>query len=361
MRFTMKDEKNLDVQERTNHRRRSFTSSLRSTVAALRDKLERSILTHPSFEGSIAFGPVPSRRLGNSLGINTMKRKICTYDCVYCQAGPTTCRSTCRDCCVSPYELYFFVKEKIEQLERQKARIDYISFILNGEPTLDSGLAKEITLLRDFGYKIAVFTNSSLLWNDNVQENLKFADYVSVKVDTVNEATWEALNRPHSRLRFDKILDGITAFAKSFEGVLTTETMLVKNFNDSLEEIRQVGDYLNTVKRNASYFTIPTRPPTEAYAVPPDADALEELARFIKRTIPKSEMLCCPESGDFIATGSVEEGLQGILAVHPMREEAVEKLLRSKGGSKDNLEEMIRNGLIHKIMYKGNWFYVGSH
>jgi wyosine [tRNA(Phe)-imidazoG37] synthetase (radical SAM superfamily) len=357
----MKDEKSLDVQEYTNHGRPSLKSSFRSTVSALCTKLERSILTHPSFEGRVVFGPVPSRRLGYSLGINTIKRKICTYDCVYCQVGQTSCRSTCRDCCLSPYELYFFVKEKVEQLESQKAHIDYISFIPNGEPTLDSGLAKEIAILRDFGYKIAVFTNSSLLWNDNVQENLKFADYVSVKVDTVNEATWEALNRPHSRLRFDRILDGITAFAKSFEGVLTTETMLVKNFNDSLEEIRRVGDYLTTVKRNASYFTIPTRPPTEAYAVPPDADALEELARFIKSAIPKSEMLCCPESGDFIATGSIAEGLQGILAVHPIREEAVEKLVRSKGSTKDTLEEMIRNGLVHKVMYKGNWFYIGGH
>jgi wyosine [tRNA(Phe)-imidazoG37] synthetase (radical SAM superfamily) len=350
-----------DVQQRANHQHWSLKSGLRSAVATFCNKLERSILTHPSFEGRIVFGPVPSRRLGYSLGINTIKNKICTYDCVYCQVGQTTCRSTCGDCCVSPYELYFFVKEKIEQLESQRAHVEYISFIPNGEPTLDTNLSKEIAILRDFGYKIAVFTNSSLLWNDNVKESLLFADYVSVKVDTVNETTWEALNRPHSRLRFDKILDGITEFAKSFEGVLTTETMVVKNFNDSLEEIGQVGNYLTTVKRNASYFTIPTRPPTEAYAVPPDAAVLEELARFIKRAIPKSEMLCCPESGDFIATGSIEEGLQGILAVHPMKEDAVEKLLRSKGRSKDNLDEMIRNGLIHKVMYKGNWFYVGGH
>jgi wyosine [tRNA(Phe)-imidazoG37] synthetase (radical SAM superfamily) len=357
----MKDEKNLDVQEHTYRGRRLLRSSLKNTIAAFCNKLERSILTHPSFEGSVVFGPVPSRRLGYSLGINTIKHKICTYDCVYCQVGQTTCRSTCGDCCLSPYELYFFVKEKIEQLESQKARVDYITFIPNGEPTLDSGLAKEIALLKDFGYKIAVFTNSSLLWNDKVKENLLFADYVSVKVDTVNEATWEALNRPHRRLRLDRILDGIREFTGTFEGVLTTETMLIKNVNDSLEEIGRVGDYLDTVKRSASYFTIPTRPPVEQYAVPPEPRVLEELAKVIRRTIPKSEMLCSPESGDFIATESIEKGLRGILAVHPMREDAVEQLVRVKGGSKDNLEEMIRAGLIHKVMYKGTWFYVGSH
>jgi len=357
----MRDEPNLDDNERTMYRRPSIKSNFKSAIATLRNKLGRSILTHASFEGRVVFGPVPSRRLGYSLGINNVKCKICTYDCVYCQAGQTTCRSTCADCCLSPYELHSLVKETIEQLQNKKTHIDYISFIPNGEPTLDSNLSKEIAVLREFGYNIAVFTNSSLLWNDTVRENLLFADYVSVKVDTVNEATWERLNRPHSRLRFGRILEGIREFADLFQGVLTTETMLIKNFNDSLEEVGEVGEYLNTVRRKVSYFTIPTRPPVEQYAVPPETGKLEELAGFIKRTIPQSEMLCCPESGDFIAAGTMEEGLEGILAVHPMREDAVEKLVRSKGGSKDNLEDMIRIGLIHKVVYKGDCFYVGNH
>lgn len=91
-------------------------TGLKNRIANLYQKLESSIISHPSFKGKIVFGPVPSRRLGYSLGINNIKRKICTYDCIYCQAGKTTCCSTERDCCLSPYELYFFVKKKIEEL-----------------------------------------------------------------------------------------------------------------------------------------------------------------------------------------------------------------------------------------------------
>jgi wyosine [tRNA(Phe)-imidazoG37] synthetase (radical SAM superfamily) len=332
-----------------NTARRSPMSGFKQTMAAFCDRLERKILAHPSFEGKVVFGPVLSRRLGSSLGINNIRRKICSYDCVYCQAGQTTSCSTDRDCCLSPYELYFFVKERIEQLEKEKIHIDYISFVPNGEPTLDNNLSKEIELLKGFGYKIAVFTNSSLLWNDDV------------KVDTVDEAIWEVLNRPHGRLRFDTILKGVADFAKTYEGVLTTETMLIKNVNDSLDEIGQVGNFLNMLKRNASYFTIPIRPPTEKYAVPPDSDVLEEIAKLVKRTIPKSEMLCCPEIEDFMAMGNIEEELMGILAVQPMRADSVEKLVRSNGGSGHRIEEMMRNGSIHRVMYEGKGFYVGAH
>jgi wyosine [tRNA(Phe)-imidazoG37] synthetase (radical SAM superfamily) len=147
----------------------------------------------------------------------------------------------------------------------------------NGEPTLNANLAKDISLLREFGYKIAVLTNSSVIWNDKVQEDLMFADYVSIKIDTVNEGTWQTINRPHSRLRFQTILDGIERFSKSYQGILTTETMLVKDINDSLQEVEAIGTFLKKIKRNKSYFAIPTRPPIESYAVPPDSHVLSQI------------------------------------------------------------------------------------
>ena len=107
---------------------------------------------------------------------------MCTYDCVYCQFGHTPCRTTCRESCLGTYELHCVVRKKLELLKLQNVPIDYVTFIPNGEPTLDDALAKNILLLREFGIKIAIFTNSSLLWNDRIQEDLNFADYVSVKL-----------------------------------------------------------------------------------------------------------------------------------------------------------------------------------
>jgi len=332
-------------------------SAFKKKIEAICGNLKKGILSNPSRDPNIVFGPVPSRRLGHSLGINNIKPKSCTYDCIYCQVGPTTCRSMCRDICLNPYDLFRLVKRKIGLLTEQGIRIDYISFVPNGEPTLDLALWKEIKVLRAFGYKIAVFTNSSLLWNDNVKENLLFADYVSVKVDTVNEATWNTINRPHSRLRFQTILDGIADFSKSYGGVLTTETMLVKNINDTLEEVGAVREYLGGLKRTKSYFAIPVRPPAEPYAVAPDPYRLSEISSFVRNSFADSEMLCFPEANDFEGTGSIEEELQGILSVHPMNEEAMESYIRRKGGTAGTLRNLVGKNIIRAVNFEGTTFY----
>jgi len=349
-----------DVQQDTNGGRHRHTSRFTNRLAALSRNLERKITDNLSFDRRIVFGPVPSRRLGLSLGINNLPPKFCSYNCRYCQAGHTTCTSICRDSWLSPYEIYCFVKEKIERLTRLGIFPDYISVVPNGEPTLDVNLSKEISILREFGIKLAVFTNSSLLWNDNVREDLLFADYVSLKIDTVDESTWVALNQPHRRLRFDRILRGIQEFANTFTGSLTTETMLVRTMNDSVEEIDHLAAFLSSIPRERSYFTIPTRPPAEEYTLPPDVHRLEELAKVIASTVQQSEMLSLPESGDFVSTGNVEEELQGILAVHPMSADAVTTFVRRNGGTMQAVEEMIRNGMIHNVPFQGKRFYVGS-
>jgi wyosine [tRNA(Phe)-imidazoG37] synthetase (radical SAM superfamily) len=323
--------------------------------------LDIVILTSACFKGKTVFGPVPSRRLGFSLGINNMKCKMCTYDCVYCQVGRTPCLSTCRGSCLSPYELFCVVRKKLELLKVQHVPIDYITFVPNGEPTLDSNLAKEILLLRELGHKIAVFTNSSLVWNDRVQEDLLFADYVSLKIDTVNEETWQIINRPHPRLRFQHILDGMERFSKSYQGILTTETMLVKNINDKLHEVEAISTFLKKIKRNKSYFSIPTRPPVELYVVPPDQHILTQLSSFIAQHILDSVMLFNPERDDFYGAGDLENELLATLSVHPMREEAVKKFIASKGGGINTLQQMVDSKRISEVMFEGKRFYTHNN
>jgi wyosine [tRNA(Phe)-imidazoG37] synthetase (radical SAM superfamily) len=326
-------------------------------IDALCKHLDVAMLNSPCFKGKAVFGPVKSRRLGYSLGINTMKCKMCTYDCVYCQVGQTPCRSTCRDSCITPYELYCVVRKKLDLLKKQNIPIDYITFVPNGEPTLDSNLAKDILFLREFGYKIAVLTNSSLVWNDKVQEDLMFADYVSIKIDTVNEKTWQTINRPHSRLRFQTILDGIERFSKSYQGILTTETMLVKNTNDTLHEVEAIGLFLKKVKRNTSYFTIPTRPPIESYAMPPSAPVLSQITDYIASNIPDSEMLFISGEEVFYGAGEIENELLAVLSAQPMRAEAVRNFIISKGGSIHILEPLIEGRSISLVPFNGSYFY----
>ncbi|HPI36577.1 MAG TPA: radical SAM protein [Ignavibacteriaceae bacterium] len=325
------------------------------------NKLENSIISNKACACKITYGPVPSRRLGISLGVNNIKPNTCCYNCVYCQAGDTECCSTCVDYCLSPHELYLYLKKKVEELEKNKVHFDYISFVPNGEPTLDVNLGKSIMLVREFGYKIAVFTNSSLLWNDNVKENLYFADYVSVKVDTTDEEKWLKINRPHRRLDIEKVLNGVYQFSQSYNGVLTTETMLVKDMNDDLEDVEKTCNFLKTLKRKLSYFAIPIRPPIENYGVAPSKEKLKEISEFIKSNLSDVDMLCCPESNDFHASFDIENEMLGIVSVHPMREAAVKSFISSIGGSMDQISDMLNRGLLKEYIYNGERFFMSNN
>ncbi|HMU43574.1 MAG TPA: radical SAM protein [Ignavibacteriaceae bacterium] len=333
-----------------------FYTWFRKKIETLCTKLESSILSNKKLKCKVVFGPVRSRRLGLVLGINNIKKNVCSYDCIYCSGGQKSCCSICTNNCLSPYELYVSVKNKIDEIKKSGKQIDYILFAGSGDPALDSSLSKEIQLLREFDYKIAVFTNSALLWNENIQENLMFADYVSLKIDTVNEDTWVKINRPHERLKYDLILKGMEQFSKKFRGKLTTETMLIKNFNDNENEIKQLGNFLNTLKRDASYFMTPIYPPAEKYAVSPDEDTLKKLSEIIKTNVPNSMMLCCPDKEELFTTDDFENELLGLLELHPVNEEAVTTF--AKANDKIGiLQGLLANKSIEKSIFANKKYY----
>jgi wyosine [tRNA(Phe)-imidazoG37] synthetase (radical SAM superfamily) len=133
--------------------------------------------------------------------------------------------------------------------------------------------------------------------------------------------------------------------------------MLIKNINDTLDEVGSIGEYLSGVKRRKSYFAIPVRPPAEPYAVTPDPYTLSEISSFVRNTIPHSEMLCFPEANDFEGTGNIEEELLGILSVHPMNEEAMESFIRRKGGAAGTLRSLVGKNMIRAVNFEGKTFY----
>ena len=175
----------------------------------------------------IAFGPIPSRRLGLSLGINNIvSHKVCSYSCVYCQIGITANRSIVRESFYKPEKIVTHVESHLKKLDSDHIP-EYLTFVANGEPTLDINLCREIKLLKKFGIPIAIITNASLIHDKQVQDDLMEADWVSVKVDATDNMVWHKINRPYAGTDFEKICEGLNIFSSVYKGKLHTETMLV--------------------------------------------------------------------------------------------------------------------------------------
>ena len=191
----------------------------------------------------LAFGPVPSRRLGKSLGINNVPAKTCSYSCVYCQLGKTIKMTMDRQAFYRPEDISNEVRWKVDKASVRNEKIDYLTFVPDGEPTLDINIGEEISLQRRIGIPIAVITNTSLLWRKDVKEDLLKADFVSIKVDAFSEDLWRRINRPHKGLRLNTVLKGIREFTKEFEGTVVSETMLIGGI-DYGDEFERMAKFL---------------------------------------------------------------------------------------------------------------------
>ena len=210
-----------------------------------------------------AFGPIPSRRLGRSLGVNNIPAKVCTYSCVYCQVGRTTEMRVERQRFYDPNEVVGDVRAKVQEAAAVGEAIDYLSFVPDGEPTLDVHLGREIALLKPLGIPIAVISNASLLWREDVRADLMQADWVSLKVDAARERAWREVDRPRGSLKLSATLDGALEFAQSYTGELVTETMLVEGVNGGEEDVREVAAHLECLRPATAYLSVPTCPPAD--------------------------------------------------------------------------------------------------
>ena len=306
----------------------------------------------------IAFGPIPSRRLGRSLGINNIPPKICSYSCVYCQIGATDSMSVSRKEFYSPYNIVKEVSEKVKQLQGAGEKIDYLTFVPDGEPTLDINLGKEIYLLKTLGIKIAVITNSSLLWDDNVRKDLMNADWVSVKIDTVDEKIWHLIDRPNGKLELPKIIDGIKKFAASFKDKLLTETMLVKEINDDIDSLQKTAKLIKEINPETAYILVPTRPPAEKFVEPPTEENINIAYQMFNGLLNNVELLISNEGTDFSYSSDAEKELLSILAVHPMRSDVVKKFLNKAKSNWDLIEKLINKNILKEVGYSGKTFIV---
>ena len=304
------------------------------------------------------FGPVPSRRLGRSLGINNIPPKKCTYSCVYCQVGRTLDMRIERGEFYEPDSILEEVEDKLDHASANGERVDYVTIVPDGEPTLDTNLGKLLEGLDSMDPRTAVITNSSLIWKPEVRAALYKADWVSLKVDAVNEKTWHSIDRPHGHLELERVLEGVAAFSEDFCGDLVTETMLVKGLNDTKNELTAIGKFIEKLNTSKSYISVPTRPPAEKWVSPPDERSLAVAYQILNELTEGVEYLISYEGEDFTSTDEAVSDLVKILAVHPMRESAVLEFLANEGKGRKELIKLLNDGNIRRAVFQDNVYYV---
>jgi wyosine [tRNA(Phe)-imidazoG37] synthetase (radical SAM superfamily) len=237
------------------------------------------------------FGPVPSRRLGLSLGVDLIPPKTCSYDCLYCQIGKTTCKA------IEP-SAYVPVEAVIAELDETLAKVqpDYVTFSGSGEPTLHAGLGQLIAYVKErTRAKVAVLTNGSLLYRPEVRERLLQADMIMPTLSTVREETYRAIHQPHEHLNVAGLLSGLKSLRKTFRGQLFIEVMLLAGFNDRDEEIEALRQGVLEIAPDRVQLNTVVRPPANAKAIPLDRKKLE----YIKRVFG--------ECAEIIATAPIKE------------------------------------------------------
>lgn len=232
-----------------------------------------SIKTPNDKEKQYLFGPVPSRRLGRSLGVDLVPFKTCSYDCIYCQLGRTT------DCTLEQ-KPWVPVEVVIEQLKKKlDTKPDYIALSGSGEPTLYLGLEALITRIKDItDIPVAALTNGSLLWLPEVRHSLMQADLVIPSLDGGSDASFAYVNRPHPDITFDKMLEGLIRFRREYQGQYWLEVFLIGGITTSEEEIQLLADCIKRIGPDRIQVNTVTRPPAESFAVPISKEQLEILA-----------------------------------------------------------------------------------
>ena len=264
------------------------------------------------------YGPVPSRRLGRSLGIDILPSKTCNYQCIYCQLGKTNnFTNTRRD---------FFPKEQIvEEIEKaikqNEDKADYITFVGSGEPTLYKSLKELILHVKAITKKpICVITNGSLLFDSEVQEALFLADVILPSLDAGDNKNFIRINRPHPTLNFDRIIKGLVDFRKNYEGKFWIEVMLIKGINDSKGDLTKIKEKIDLIKPDRIDINVPIRPPTEQWVSIPD----KEIIFLLKDIFGKYYDMNYPEFGEFdIYSTNFEQEFLAIIQRHPMRQDQI--------------------------------------
>ena len=295
------------------------------------------------------YGPVPSRRLGFSLGIDIIPFKACSLNCIYCQLGPTTKKTIHRKEYLSPSEILSQIKKKLSSGQR----IDYITFSGSGEPTLNKTLGKLIREIRKItSIPVAVLTNSTLLSQKSTRNALMDADLVVPSLDAATQEIFVKVNRPHSSLKLEEIIEGLRKLRQEFKGTIWLEIMLVKGVNDSPSHIRKLKEAIAKIKPDKVQLNTVIRPPAEEFARPLSLRELEKINKVFGKN--------CEIIAEFSreAQKSIPENLEeAILSLIQRRPVTLADISNSLGKHKNEiikyLNFLLVEGKIKSVIHKG--------
>lgn len=300
------------------------------------------------------YGPVPSRRLGRSLGVSPIPAKTCSYNCVYCQLGRTGHRQTTR---ASFYPREDILREIVAA--RQTDAVDYITFVGDGEPTLCRDLGWLIRQTKAaLNLPVAVITNGSLLAREDVRSDLAAADVVMPSLDAGTEPTFRVINRPHDDIAFETMVEGQLKFRQEYAGQIWMEVMLVHGVNDDDRNLRRIQQSLAPLKPDRVYIMSPIRPPAESWVLPPPATTIINAQHIIGGAIPLPHR----ESGEF-ATEHFADARQAILEIgsrHPLRHTQsleIEMAFNVPG----TVEQMLAGKELIVVQYRNEQYLLSRH
>jgi len=256
------------------------------------------------------FGPVMSRRIGRSLGIDVLPPKTCTYDCIYCQLGRTTHKTVER----SEFVPLEDVLEEIRRKLGEESDVDYITLVGSGEPTLYSRLGDFIAGVKFMtDVPVAVITNGSLLWQPDVRAELLQADLVIPSLDVADAAMFQEVNRPHDAISFERMVDGLVAFRNEFSKQFWLEVLLLDGVTD--DQVARIKVLADKIRPDRIQLNTAVRPPTCSTARPLTAEALERFAAMLGE---RAEVVVDVAAKDEAATRTARtEEVLNMLRRHP--------------------------------------------
>ena len=302
------------------------------------------------------YGPVPSRRLGNSLGIDPIPSKTCNYQCIYCQLGKTTNFTNTK-------KNFFPKKEIVAEMEKSinlnENKFDYITFVGSGEPTLYKDLKDLILRAKDLSKKpVCVITNGSLLYQKEVQNALMCSDVVLPSLDAGDEKSFITINRPHPSINFENLIQGFIDFRKKFAGRFWIEVMVMKGINDTKEELLKIKEKLDLIKPDRIDINVPIRPPVEKWVKIPD----KTLISVLNEIFGDYTHINFPEEGKFnIYSSNFEKEVLSILERHPMRQDQIIETFSSTGFNTDqiisHLNKLKSQKKIKQLLYNNQIFW----
>lgn len=303
-----------------------------------------------TMKGEHVFGPVPSRRLGASLGVDICPMKTCTFDCVYCQLGPTTNKTLERLPYVEASEVLGELEAKREALERA----NFVTITASGEPTLNTELAEIVKGIRGLTEKpLALLTNGSLFWLPEVRRAAEGFDLILPSLDAGRQRTFKAINRPVEGLDLQLVVEGLVALRKEFRGRIWLEVMVVEGINDSDEEAAHIRRLVERISPDKVQVNAPVRPPREEWARPPSPERLKRVADLIGGEAIAEVPRAAP-------TARAEKAEAEILSLLRRRPCTLDDICRAFGLHRLEavkfVEELTKRGAVEKVRHEGREF-----